>query len=116
MMNLSINQDNLYLLLPSKVSWLTCFLAEDENVSIVEALKKVYASELYREMEEEQTKKWYLGQLLYMKNLKKINQLRDIMSQIKRDGKISEETRRVFEANNLYIKLRAEINEQIEKS
>lgn len=40
MMNLSINQDNLYLLLPSKVSWLTCFLAEDEKVSIVEALKK----------------------------------------------------------------------------
>ena len=40
MMNLSINQDNLYLLLPSKVSWLTCFLVEDENVSIVEALKK----------------------------------------------------------------------------
>lgn len=61
MMNLSINQDNLYLLLPSKVNWLTCFLAEDEKVSIVEALKKVYASELYREMEEEHTKKMVSG-------------------------------------------------------
>lgn len=45
-----------------------------------------------------------------------LNQLKDIMSQIKRDGKISEEARRVFDANNLYIKLRAEINELIEKS
>ena len=45
-----------------------------------------------------------------------LNQLKDIMSQIKRDGKISEEARRVFEANNLYIKLRAEINDLIEKS
>lgn len=50
MMNLSINQDNLYLLLPSKVSWLICFLAEDENVSIVEIVKKVYASEFYWDM------------------------------------------------------------------
>ncbi len=71
MMNLSINQDNLYLLLPSKVSWLTCFLAEDEKVSIVEALKKVYASELYREMEEEQTKKWYLGPVSLYEELEK---------------------------------------------
>lgn len=71
MMNLSINQDNLYLLLPSKVSWLTCFLAEDEKVSIVEALKKVYASELYREMEEEHTKKWYLGPVSLYEELEK---------------------------------------------
>jgi hypothetical protein len=71
MMNLSINQDNLYLLLPSKVSWLTCFLAEDEKVSIVEALKKVYASELYREMEEEHTKKWHLGPVSLYEELEK---------------------------------------------
>lgn len=72
MMNLSINQDNLYLLLPSTVGWrLTCFLAEDEKVSIVEALKKVYASELYREMEEEQTKKWHLGPVSLYEELEK---------------------------------------------
>jgi hypothetical protein len=71
MMNLSINQDNLYLLFPSKVSWLICFLAEDENVSIVETVKKVYASEFYREMEEEQTKKWHLGPVSLYEELEK---------------------------------------------
>jgi hypothetical protein len=38
------------------------------------------------------------------------------VKQIKRDKKISEEARQVFEANNLYIKLRTEINDLIEKS
>lgn len=33
MMNLSINQSNLYLLLPSKMGWLASMLAEDENIS-----------------------------------------------------------------------------------
>ena len=34
MMNLTITQDNLYLLIPSKMAWLASMLAEDENISI----------------------------------------------------------------------------------
>lgn len=61
MMNLTINQNNLYLLLPSKMSWLACMLANDQNISVVEAIKKLYASELYKKLENESTKAWHLG-------------------------------------------------------
>ena len=43
MMNLSINQSNLYLLLPSKMSWLASMLADDKNMSVVDAIKKLYS-------------------------------------------------------------------------
>lgn len=45
-----------------------------------------------------------------------LNQLKDIMNQIKRDGKISEESRQQFNSNKLPIKLRISINKLIEKS
>ncbi len=43
-----INQGNLHLLLPSKVSWLASMLVEYKGLSIVDAIKKVYASNLYK--------------------------------------------------------------------
>lgn len=61
MMNLSINQSNLYLLLPSKMSWLASMLADDKSMSIVDAIKKLYSSELYKNLEVESTKTWHLG-------------------------------------------------------
>lgn len=61
MMNLSINQSNLYLLLPSKMSWLASMLADDKNMSVVDAIKKLYSSELYKKLEDESTKIWHLG-------------------------------------------------------
>ena len=60
-MSLDINQDNLYLLLPSKVAWLADMLTEDKDISIIEAVKEIYLSDTYRQLEEESTKKWYLG-------------------------------------------------------
>lgn len=61
MMDLSINQGNLYLLLPSKLSWMASMLAEDKGISIVDAIKQLYSSELYKKLEDEKTKKWHLG-------------------------------------------------------
>ena len=61
MMNLSINQSNLYLLLPSKMGWLASMLAEDENISIVDAIKKLYSSNMYKKLEDESSKTWHLG-------------------------------------------------------
>ena len=55
-----INQGNLYLLLPSKVSWLASMLVEYKGLSIVDAIKKVYASNLYKKLIES-TKTWHLG-------------------------------------------------------
>lgn len=60
-MNLSINQENIYLLLPSKVSWMAGMLAEDKGISIVEAIEILYSSELYKKLETESTKVWHLG-------------------------------------------------------
>ena len=61
MMNLDITQDNLYLLLPSKISLMTEMLCDDTDMSIVEAMNHIYASSTYRQLEQEETKKWHLG-------------------------------------------------------
>ena len=60
-MNLEINQNNLYLLLPSKVAWMAEWLSEDKNISIVEAIKIIYTSDMYKRLENESTKMWHLG-------------------------------------------------------
>lgn len=56
-----INQSNLYLLIPSKISWLADMLCENQEISILEALKRIYSSKLYKELQDESTKKWHLG-------------------------------------------------------
>lgn len=56
-----ITQDNLYLILPSKISWLAGMLAEDKGISVVEAIQKVYSSKLYKRLQIESTKMWHLG-------------------------------------------------------
>jgi hypothetical protein len=60
-MNLDINQKNLYLLLPSKVAWLADMLSEDQNMSIIETLRVIYSSDMYKRLENEVTKMWHLG-------------------------------------------------------
>ena len=60
-MNLEVNQKNLYLLIPSKVSWMASILANETGISLVAAVKKIYASETYRRLEQEETKEWQLG-------------------------------------------------------
>lgn len=60
-MNLTITQQNVYLLLPSKMSWMANMLAEDRGISIVEAIKILYSSEMYARLEDESTKAWHLG-------------------------------------------------------
>ena len=60
-MNLNVNQENLYLFLPSKISWMASMLSEDRGISISEAIKAIYASDTYRRLETENTKLWHLG-------------------------------------------------------
>ena len=60
-MNATVTQDNLYLLLPSKISWLATMLSEHRNISIVDAIKLAYASKLYARLADESTKLWHLG-------------------------------------------------------
>ena len=56
-----ITQDNLYLLLPSKVCRVADMLVEDEHLSVVDAIAKIYHSPMYRQLEQEHTKLWHLG-------------------------------------------------------
>ena len=58
---LEVTQSNLHLLLPSKVSRIANMLAEDNGISIVDAMKLLYSSELYARLENESTKAWHLG-------------------------------------------------------
>ena len=60
-MNLTITQENVHLLLPSKLSWMANMLAEDKDISIVEAMKLLYSSDVYKRLENEATKAWHLG-------------------------------------------------------
>lgn len=56
-----ITQQNLYLLLPSKMSWLATMLSEDKGISIVEAMIILYSSSFYARLADESTKLWHLG-------------------------------------------------------
>ena len=56
-----INQDNVYLLLPGIVAGVARIYAEDKRCSKMEALRKVYSSQLYSRLADESTKLWHLG-------------------------------------------------------
>ncbi len=60
-MNLDITQENLYLLLPSKVSRMAEMLAADSGENIVQAVREIYRSDVYKRLEQESTKQWHLG-------------------------------------------------------
>ena len=58
---MKVTQQNLYLLLPSKMSWLATMLAEDRGINIVEAMTILYSSSFYARLADESTKLWHLG-------------------------------------------------------
>ena len=71
-----ITQSNLYLLLPSKVAWMAEWLSGDKNISIVEAIKMIYSSDMYKRLEDESTKMWHLGPVaLYQELIGKMKEL-----------------------------------------
>ena len=60
-MNLNVTQANLHLFLPSKISWMASMLSEDRDITLSEAIKVIYTSDVYRRLEMENTKQWTLG-------------------------------------------------------
>lgn len=56
-----INQNNLHLLIPGKVSWLVEYLHDDYGFSLKESLQRIYHSNLYRKLATESTKYWHLS-------------------------------------------------------
>ncbi len=53
-----INQGNVHLLIPAKLYWLAPRLAQEKGISLVEAITRVYFSETYKLLTQEDTKKW----------------------------------------------------------
>lgn len=56
-----INQNNLHLLLPGKISWLVEYLHEDYGFTLQESLHRIYHSKLYKKLSTEKIKYWHLG-------------------------------------------------------
>lgn len=62
MNNATITQENVHLLLPSKVAHLADRLIESNLAGdIPTALNLVYSSSVYDKLEQENTKYWWLG-------------------------------------------------------
>lgn len=70
-----VNQSNLYLLLPSKISWLASMLVENKGVSTIDAIKYIYSSKLYQRLQDESTKMWHLGPVDLYEELEEENNL-----------------------------------------
>lgn len=56
-----INQNNLHLLLPGKISWLVEYLHDDYGIPLQECLKRIYHSNVYKKLATENTKYWHLS-------------------------------------------------------
>ncbi len=65
-MTRTINQSNLYLLLPSKICWMVDMLTDEKGISITEAIKEIYSSSVYEQLETEKTKLWHWGPVALM--------------------------------------------------
>jgi len=57
----NITQQNLYLLLPGKVTALAQFYAEDHHCTMLQAIRHIYSTPLYKQLSDESTKLWHLG-------------------------------------------------------
>jgi len=55
LMNLNITQQNLHLLLPGKVTALAQFYAEDHHCTMLQAIRHIYSTPLYKQLSDEST-------------------------------------------------------------
>lgn len=60
-MNLEVTQQNLHLFLPGKIANVAAIIADHDHCSMLEAMQRFYASPVYRQLEQEDTKLWHLG-------------------------------------------------------
>ncbi len=74
-MNVNVNQSNLKAFLPGKIGWMAQMYIDDHKCSIVDAVKAIYASHLYKQLEKEETKLWHLGPVALYEMLTQENNL-----------------------------------------
>ena len=63
---IDITADNLYLILPYKVSQLAMLYAKNFDVDIIDAIRTIYNSNTYRDLAREETKLWHYGPVALM--------------------------------------------------
>ena len=56
-----ITQRNLRSILPGKIVRLVTLISEKRGVPNMEALREFYSSEVYRNLEREETKYWWMS-------------------------------------------------------
>ncbi len=56
-----ITSENLYLLLPGKTTQMALLYSKEKNISILDAIRAIYNSNTYKELEDESSKLWHLG-------------------------------------------------------
>ena len=69
----SIDSENLYLILPFKVTQMALLYVRKYNVGILDAIKAIYRSNTYRDLEREETKLWHLGPVALMEYMEEHN-------------------------------------------
>lgn len=65
-----IDQSNLHLILPGKISWMVEYLNHDYGFTIQESLERIYHSQLYKKLSTESTKYWHLSPVDLYQELK----------------------------------------------
>lgn len=68
-----ITSDNLYLILPGKVTQMALLYAKQFNVKIIDAIRAIYKSNTYKDLEREETKLWHLGPVALMEYMAENN-------------------------------------------
>ncbi|MBP5695237.1 MAG: hypothetical protein J6X11_01160 [Treponema sp.] len=58
-----VTQENLRSILPGKIARTIMLISEEEKSSVKNALLKFYKSRVYKELEIEQTKRWWQSSL-----------------------------------------------------
>jgi len=60
-MQLEVTQQNIHLFLPGKIANISAIIAEHDHCSMFEAMRRFYSSQVYHELQKEDTKLWHLG-------------------------------------------------------
>lgn len=60
-MRTEVNQNNLPLLIPGKITGMTKILCEKLKLNAIDCLKIIYNSKTYKLLEQEDSKYWHYG-------------------------------------------------------
>lgn len=60
-MQLKVTQQNIHLFLPGKVANVASIIADCEHCSMLDAIQRFYASKVYCDLQQEETKLWHYG-------------------------------------------------------